>query len=322
MRNWLQEFSRTRHRILIEDALKHIYACEVENLPATMESLAGALHIHRKKAVRLCTEMQKQHLVKWVGGAMQLSDTGRELTLQIIRAHRLWERYLADEAGMSLLDIHAEADRREHHRLPARMEALEAQMGHPVVDPHGDPIPRADGSVSTQDRTSLTDWPMGQDARVIHIEDEPRQAMAEILRTGLKPGSILVPLEKTASTLRFRVHGREQDLPLNIAANIHVTSPSFEEKEKSTSPTLDDLPLHYRAIVKKIDSSCRGFTRRRLLDLGITPGTEIEAELATGGGSARAYRVRDTLIALRREQAKMILLHADSLQPADRGAVA
>ncbi len=83
-----------------------------------------------------------------------LTDQGREYALHIVRTHRLLERYLADRTGVLPEDWHGEAERREHKLSPEDRESLAARLGHPLYDPHGDPIPTAAGELPAADRGS------------------------------------------------------------------------------------------------------------------------------------------------------------------------
>ena len=91
----------------------------------------------------LISRMQAQGLLEQRQRDLVLSASGQRWALQIVRAHRLWERYLADEARMPLEQIHGVAHQREHGMTSEQVDALDAALGHPITDPHGDPIPDA-----------------------------------------------------------------------------------------------------------------------------------------------------------------------------------
>ncbi len=88
-------------------------------------------------------------LIASSNGDFVLTPAGQESALHIIRAHRLWERYLADETGFSEAEWHAQAEFLEHELEPSDVNALSAQLGNPLHDPHGDPIPTAGGDLVT-----------------------------------------------------------------------------------------------------------------------------------------------------------------------------
>jgi DtxR family Mn-dependent transcriptional regulator len=91
-----------------------------------------------------------------------------------------------------------------------------------------------------------------------------------------------------------------------VAANVYLT-PAVRPAAAGQT-TLADLPRGYAAEVVALDEGCQGFSRRRLMDLGFTPGARLEPALDTFAGDPRAYRVRGTLVALRQEQARQVLV--------------
>lgn len=320
--SWWRQLRAARRRILTEDALKHLYACEVRGGVCNLESMSGALRRSPRAVLRLLGRMESQGLARSKGHGFELTEPGRGLAIQIVRAHRLWERYLADEAQLSLAEVHAVADRREHKRDDAALQALDAALGHPETDPHGDPIPSADGSIRREPRTVLTDWPVGVPCEVAHVEDEPAEAMSKLLKLGVVPGVTLEVMERSGEELQFTIDGELRTMSPTLSGNVHVRELHRLVEERLRTIRLSQLPLGWTARVSALDETCRGFTRRRLLDLGLTAGTEIAVELANAGQSARAYRVRGTLIALRRNQSDQVHLEAGSLQPDEAGNLA
>src|SRR5678815_5235123 len=136
-----------RMRVLSEDALKHIHKTQVNGRRPTLQSIAGTLHIHSDRAAGLLANMEKRNLVTLASGDLQLTPAGREAALHIIRAHRLWETYLADQTGIAESEWHGQAENQEHRLGPGQLNELSAQLGHPTHDPHGDVIPAAKGGL-------------------------------------------------------------------------------------------------------------------------------------------------------------------------------
>ena len=299
IRNWRE----LRRRELFEDALKHIFAWEQRSQNASPESLAGGLNISQSRALRLVTGMEAKGLVHSFAGGLRLTSQGQRLALHVVRAHRLWERYLADDAGMPMARLHQAAEKAEHQLSAEKLDALDAHLGHPEHDPHGDPIPRSDGSLAAIEAVALTDWPLDQAARVAHIEDEPDVIFQQILAAGVRPGSVLRVLENSPERLVIS-HGEEEHrLAHVVAANIQVAAVAPQLERPAGVKRLSELAVGTAAEVVELDSLCRGFSRRRLLDLGLTRDAKIEAALENTFGDPRAFRIRGTLIALREEQA-------------------
>src|SRR6476659_8477365 len=128
----------------VEDYLKAIYALAAEGKRATTSALAERMNGSAPSATAMMKRLAELGLVERSAyRGVVLTERGRLCALEVLRHHRLLERYLADSLGMSLDEVHAEADRLEH-ALSEELEARIAEaLGFPTVDPHGDPIPDA-----------------------------------------------------------------------------------------------------------------------------------------------------------------------------------
>ncbi|MCP3904320.1 MAG: DtxR family transcriptional regulator [Planctomycetes bacterium] len=309
---WWARVRGARTRVLTEDALKHMHACEWRSAQATTASLSGALRLSPRKVVRLCQRMQEQGWIEVAGSGLRLTATGQRVALQVIRAHRLWERYLVDEARVRLRDVHAIADRLEHKRSHERLQAMDVALGFPTTDPHGDPIPTAEGRIerTEADSVPLPEWPVGRPAVVVHLEDEPKSVFSQIAALGLRPGQRVRIIEADEHRIVFADDQTEHVLSPVVAANVFV-APAETPEPTETIEVLSSLKLGDQAIVHGLDAALHGYTRRRLLDLGVTSGASITAEYAGFFGDPIAFRVRGALIALRREQADHVLVRTN-----------
>jgi DtxR family Mn-dependent transcriptional regulator len=304
---WQRARQMTR-RVLIEDTLKHIYDCEYQGRIPTVQSIAGALNSTINEIADLLVGMQAHDLITFEGDKLSLTSQGRDYALHVIRAHRLWERYLADKTGVAAADWHSQSERREHVLTRAEADALAMELGHPRFDPHGDPIPTASGDlISAEERYSLPNFPLHQPARVVHLEDEPETVYAQLVAEGLYVGMTVVVTAITPQRVRFWADGDEHVLAPIVAANISVTPIQTEEKiEFGSFEPLSNLQPGQTAQVVNISRLCRGAERRRFMDLGILPGTIIKAEMISPSSDPTAYRIRGALIGLRKEQAVLI----------------
>jgi DtxR family Mn-dependent transcriptional regulator len=298
---------RSAHeREQVEDALKHLLDREQSGRHASPESLAGTLDLPRKKVTRLIADMESQGLLETQGAQLHLTTEGERWAIHIVRAHRLWERYLVDEARMPLNKIHDEAQKREHSMTEAQLNELDAALGHPTLDPHGDPIPSRDGKMAAVESLPITAWQAEGPARIVHIEDEPAIAYEQILAAGLRLGQVVRILERTPQRIVLSDGETEYRLAPTVAANVSVAPLPESEIAKANAVPLAALTQDQRGEIVSLDEAVQGFTRRRFLDLGLTPGTLIYPELGNFFGDPRAYRVRGTLIALRKDQAAQI----------------
>jgi DtxR family Mn-dependent transcriptional regulator len=288
-------------RALVEDALKHAHAREQRGPLATAESMAGKLRVSVKQAIDLIATMEEGGLILSTGSGLRLSDAGEELALRVIRAHRLLERYLADELRMPLEEIHAEADRAEHKLTADEVDELEVRLGYPQQDPHGDPIPTSSGALEPVEATALTDWVVGQPAKIVHLEDEPPEVMAQIVAAGFAPGMQIEVQRVSVERVVVWDGENERVLAPVVAANVFVT-----ELPHPVQPPVKLSSLEPGGSGRVIALRTEGFERRRLLDLGLTPGTVVERAFSGPLGEPTAYQVRGALIALRPEQSDQI----------------
>jgi len=300
---------RMTMRVRSEDALKHIYKYEMKGNQATIATIAGTLNISLNQAAELIEQMEADGLVHTEQGEITLTANGRDAALHIIRAHRLWERYLAEETGFSEQTWHEHAEQLEHSISPADADALSAQLGHPIYDPHGDPIPTAQGSIRGHGGEPLSKMAVGSMSRIVHLEDEPEVVYAQLLAEGLNLGEIVRVTEMNADRVRFWANGDEHLLAPIVAANISVAP--LEKLEKIIEDSPDTIKLSLlrpgeSAEVINISPASRGAERRRFFDLGILPGTRITAEFSSPSGNPVAYKVRGAVIALREGQADLI----------------
>ncbi len=299
-------YRAARERELVEDALKHLLDREQHGRQASPESLAGTLNLQRGRVTRLIEDMETQGLLESRGMNLHLTTQGERWALHVVRAHRLWERYLTDEARMPLGKIHGESERREHSLTEAQLNDLEAALGHPTRDPHGDPIPTREGTLLKAEGMPLTAWQAEGPVRIVHLEDEPALAFEQILAAGLRLGQTIRILDRNPQRYLLTDGETEFRLAPTVAANVSVAPLPESEVAKANAISLAELTYDQRAEIVVLDEAVQGFTRRRFLDLGLTPGTVVYPELQNFFGDPRAYRVRGTLIALRKDQAAQI----------------
>ena len=303
---------RMTERVRVEDALKHLHNREYRGRPSFLESMAGALEISQARTVTLVARLEQLGIMRSDGDGLLLTKAGRAYALRVIRSHRLWERYLADRTSVNPVDWHDKAEVREHTLTTADVDELDARMGHPRFDPHGDPIPTADGELPPQSGVALTALAPGKRCSILHLEDEPREIYDRLVAAGLAPGMAVQVVEVTPTRIRFTADGTELAFEPVVATNITVTSPAAARPVEDPAETLLTLKLGESATVARISPACHGAQRRRLLDLGLVPGTELQAELEGALGDPTAYRIRGAVIALRKSQAEWIYIHRSS----------
>lgn len=314
---YLQRVSQLNLRIQVEDTLKYLFHSEGANSPPAIAILADALKTNTNRMEKILDDMQDNELVTLSKDGIRLTNNGRQYALRIIRAHRLWERYLSEETGYAETSWHELAERYEHQLTPEQVEILASQLGQPTHDPHGDPIPTANGEYIAHKGLSLNKMPVHTPLQIVHIEDEPETIYAQLVAEGLHPGMQIQITKKTPERINFWANGEE-----------HILAPIFTEsisvrtiKEEAHPLVCTGRPLHalkpgQSGVVLSLSPRLRGVERRRMMDLGILPGTIISAEMTSPAGDPTAYRIRGALVALRKEQAGLICIQNPEEMPA------
>jgi len=301
---------RNTIRVLIEDALKHFYDCEYKKLNCTLDSIAGNLSISGDDAAKLIARLESLGLIRSYENYYKLTYEGRSYALRVIRIHRLWEKYLADETGIQETDWHIKAELKEHILTSAEADKLAAELGNPLFDPHGDPIPSSSGELPYREGIPLNSLKQGEFAQIIHIEDEPPAVYAQLVAQRLYPGIHVRMIELSKERIVFEANGEECILAPVLASNITVSEIPAESRfiGKQKHQTLNSLQQGETGEVIGISKACRGQQRRRLMDLGVVPGSKITSEMKSISGDPIAFNIRGATIALRKQQAEQIFI--------------
>ncbi len=297
-----------KERIQIEDALKHLHECEYRGQSVGPESLAGVMGCDLAESAELLSNLQASKLVALDKGAYQLTREGREYARQVVRAHRLYETYLAHETGLDETEWHPKAEKMEHTLSGEQVKSMAEQLGYPRYDPHGDPIPTAAGELPPVRGMPLIECSPGWEGRIVHIEDEPDAFYTHLVNAGLAPGMRIQVLDMEPKIIRLNVEGRAIKLRPAVAGNLVVMAFEADESFDQSVARLSDLQSGETASIVGLLPACRGHERNRLLDLGLVPGTSVEIVLSSPVGSPIAYRIRGAAIALRREQADRVMI--------------
>jgi DtxR family Mn-dependent transcriptional regulator len=122
---------------------------------------------------------------------VRLTDQGRRVALEVLRHHRLLETYLVEELGVPWDRVHAEAEVLEHVLSEGLEERIAAKLGEPTHDPHGDPIPAADGTVVEPETVALDTLATGDRGRFVRVSDSDSKLLRELARLGIRPGDEL-----------------------------------------------------------------------------------------------------------------------------------
>jgi DtxR family Mn-dependent transcriptional regulator len=195
-----------------EDYLKAVYTLQRSSSPVSTTALAGTLGRSAASVTNMVKSLADQGLLEHVPYyGVRLTEAGQRSALQIIRRHRVIELYLIEQLGYTWEAVHAEAERLEHAASDELIDRMAAALGNPEFDPHGAPIPAADGSVSERTLVSLGELRPGDVAVVRQVADSDSGLLMRLKSLGLCPSArvILRSGAKAGGPLRLDVEGNE-----------------------------------------------------------------------------------------------------------------
>jgi len=176
----------------IEDYAKAIYALEERHGVASTTALAERLEISPPAVSAMVKKLAALGYVTHLPyRGVRLTDQGRRVALEVLRHHRLLETYLVEELGVPWDRVHAEAEVLEHVLSEGLEERIAAKLGEPTHDPHGDPIPAADGTVVEPETVALDTLATGDRGRFVRVSDSDSKLLRELARLGIRPGDEL-----------------------------------------------------------------------------------------------------------------------------------
>jgi DtxR family Mn-dependent transcriptional regulator len=212
----------------VENYLKQLYMEQHagDGSRVAMGKLASAMGVVPGTATSMVKALSDSGLVEYEPrGGVRLTSRGEQLALHVLRRHRLVELFLVKVLGLDWSVVHDEADSLEHAISDVVLERLDALLGHPTTDPHGDPIPTPKGQLHEQSRLSLADCAVGAPHRITRVLDQAPEFLQFVDRHGLTPGATVAvqKREAAAEAVRVRVGKRDEiSLGLTAAAKILV----------------------------------------------------------------------------------------------------
>ncbi|WP_283117624.1 metal-dependent transcriptional regulator [Corynebacterium stationis] len=203
-----------------QDYLKELFDHEERNgvdLPLALGDLAAALEQKLPTASEAVKRLAAKDLVvhERYRGVM-LTELGRDLSRQVARRHRLLETFLVDTLGYTWDEVHDEADVLEHACTDRFIGRLDAHLNYPTRDPHGDPIPRADGSIDPLSTSTLDEIAVGHKVIMEQVNDDDPELLRFLAVQNMRPGAEVELVQPPlAGLLHISVDGGE---PFALAA--------------------------------------------------------------------------------------------------------
>lgn len=174
----------------VEDYAKAIFSLESRSEePVSTNALAERLGITPGSVSAMLKRLDDLELITHVPyKGVRLTDDGRRIALEVIRHHRLLESYLAEALGMPWDRVHDEAEVLEHVLSEDLEELIAAKLGHPTVDPHGDPIPSADLELHEPLTDRMEILEPGDEGRFVRVSDSDPEMLRYLADRGISPG--------------------------------------------------------------------------------------------------------------------------------------
>ena len=209
----------------VQDYLKEIHKLQEKDGRATTSALAEAIEVSPPSASGMIKKLAALGLVEHTPyRGVTLTDAGEMVALEMIRHHRLIEQYLAETLGLPIHQLHDEADRLEH-ALSEDLEArIDAVLGHPTHDPHGDPIPDPELTILAEPIRPLASLGEGDEATVRRVPDGDADLLRYLSEIGLVPGCQfkLRSIEPFNGPMTLALDGNDRVISQELATRIGV----------------------------------------------------------------------------------------------------
>lgn len=208
-----------------EDYLKAIYELEQRGNAAGTNDIASRLGIAPASVTGMVQRLSRLGLVeseRYRGS--RLTDAGRTAALQLIRRHRIIESYLVQRLGFGWEHVHDEAERLEHAASDELITRMAEAIGNPTEDPHGAPIPSADGTVVESRVDPLLSLAEGDTATVVRMSDRDPEFLRYLDEIGVRPGATVQLLSRAPfdGPITILVEGKKHAIGTNTAARVFI----------------------------------------------------------------------------------------------------
>jgi DtxR family transcriptional regulator, Mn-dependent transcriptional regulator len=214
--------------LTIENYVKAIYqiSSAEDGRPATTGQLAESLQVSPSTVTSMLKTLSESGLATYVkyGGA-ELTDAGRALALRVLRRHRLIELFLSRTLNLTWDEVHEEAENMEHAVSDLLVDRIDAFLNYPAHDPHGDPIPKADGTLAAAVTVPLADLQEGDAFRIERVLDQAPDFLRYLAETGLKLGAAgkVQSNRLEAGVITLQVGPATSTLSVNVAQRVLVS---------------------------------------------------------------------------------------------------
>lgn len=210
----------------VEDYLKVIYDLGRGGGAVTTSAIAGRLSVAPATVTGMVKKLAGLNLVAHESyRGVVLTDAGRRIALEVIRHHRLVERYLYEAMGVPWDQVHHEAEKWEHVLSEEMEDRMDEILGNPTTDPHGSPIPTRELEMEEPENDALSTLVAGQTATVAEVGDEDSAMLRYFAELGLFPEAAVEVLAVAPfdGPITLRVSGEERAIGRQAADHVFVT---------------------------------------------------------------------------------------------------
>lgn len=214
-----------------ENYLKAIFKIvEREGKAASNNAIATEMGTTAASATDMVIRLSKKELIHYQKHrGVTLTDAGNKIATHLIRKHRLWESFLVEKLHFSWDEVHDIAEQLEHIQAPELVERLDAFLGFPKFDPHGDPIPDADGIFAFRKQMPLLELETGTQGVVVGVQDHTASFLQYLDRLGLTLGAEIEVIERFEYDESVKIilnRNKEQLLSKKVAQNLFISNQS------------------------------------------------------------------------------------------------
>lgn len=209
-----------------ENYVKAIYALEVDTTTSVSTNLiAEQMQTKASSVTDMVQKLSDKSLVaykKYQG--VQLSDKGKDVAISIVRKHRLWECFLVDKLNFSWDEVHDIAEQLEHIKSEEMIDRLDAYLGFPSVDPHGDPIPDKDGNISKRKKIQLSKLKESQESVLLGVKDSSDEFLRYLDKKQIAIGKTIkvLNIEPFDKSMQIKMGNIELVITQPVAENLFV----------------------------------------------------------------------------------------------------
>jgi len=313
--------------------LVNIARLRSDDKPVPLSQLAQELSISPISVNEMCRKLQDDGLVVYrpYKGA-SLTPEGERRANYILRRHRLWEVLLVEKLGFEASKAHEAACALEHSTLDMVADRLDLYLGHPGVNPLGQPIPSAEGDLPTRILRPLAALATGERGHVFRCDVD--QATHSFLRKqGLRPGASFVVESTADESVLVKVGSARVSLSRELAEAIQVDPEKKESRDAVTlllqsesdqermemqaqkSSSAAQLPLHKLKVGQQgivVHVGGQGAIRRRMMDMGLVTGTEVKVIRVAPLGDPVEFEVKGYSLSLRKSEARNITIEVQT----------